>query len=236
MEEKIQQVFKHADLSEYSLKQRLLIRLADWTFFLLIKSIGKTVKFEVAGAENLESIEKAEKLPIFCFWHDRIFLSVYFLRNRRLAAITSQSFDGEYIARFLQRFGYGAVRGSSTRGGVGALIEMIRLMKKGLAMAFAIDGPKGPRYIAKAGACLLAKKTGNPLLPFSIETSKFWTINSWDKLQIPVPFSRVRFCYGAPIYVAKDASDEEIGKKRDELQTKLDELVELGKQWRESIK
>ena len=106
--------------------------------------------------------------------------------------ITSQSFDGEYIARFIQRFGYGAVRGSSTRGGVGALVEMIRLMKKGLPAGFSVDGPKGPLYFAKTGAILLAKKTGNPVMPFSVETKNHWTIKSWDKLQIPKPFSKAK--------------------------------------------
>ncbi|HVE60072.1 MAG TPA: lysophospholipid acyltransferase family protein [Pyrinomonadaceae bacterium] len=236
MDEKIQQVFKPADLADYSVKERLLIRLAAGAFFLLIKAIGKTVKFETTGAENLETVESGSKVPIYTVWHDRIFLGTYYLQNRRIVVITSQSFDGEYIARFLTRFGFGTVRGSSTRGGVGALVEMIRLMKKGLATAFTIDGPKGPRYVAKSGACLLAKKTGNPILPFSVEAEKFWTIGSWDKLQIPKPFTRARFFYAEPLFVAPDANDEEIEKKRAELQNKLDELVELGKQWRESIK
>ncbi|MEP6900670.1 MAG: lysophospholipid acyltransferase family protein [Actinomycetota bacterium] len=236
MEEKIQQVFKQADLSGYSLKQRMIIRFADWAFFLLIKLIGKTIKFETEGAENLEAVEKANKMPIYTVWHNRIFLGTYYLRRRKIVVITSQSFDGEYIAAFLTRFGFGTVRGSSTRGGVSALVEMIRLMKKGSATAFTIDGPKGPRYIAKSGACLLAKKTGNPILPFSVEAEKFWTINSWDELQIPKPFSRARFFYAAPVYVTKDADNQEIEKKREELQGKLGELVELGKQWRESIK
>jgi lysophospholipid acyltransferase (LPLAT)-like uncharacterized protein len=236
MEEKIQQVFKPADLSGYSLKQRFLIRLAAGAFFLLINLIGKTVKVEVEGAEHLEAVKAAGKLPIICFWHNRIFLGTYFFRSQRIVVITSQSFDGEYIARFIQRFGYGAIRGSSTRGGVGALVEMIRLMKNGLATAFSIDGPKGPVYVAKSGACLLAKKTGHPILPFLVEAEKFWTIKSWDRLQIPKPFTRARFFHAAPIYVDRDASDEEIERKREELQNELDELVELGKQWRESTK
>ncbi len=236
MDEKIQQVFKPADLSAYSFKQRTLIRLADWVFYLLIKIIGKTVRVETEGAENYRAVEAAGKLPIICFWHNRIFLGTYFHRDRRIVVITSQSFDGEYIARFIQRFGYGAIRGSSTRGGVGALVEMIRLMKNGLATSFSIDGPKGPRYVAKSGACLLAKKTGNPMLPFSVEAEKFWEVKSWDRLQIPKPFTRAKFFHAAPIYVAPDADDTEIERKRQELQDKLDELVALGEQWRQSIK
>jgi hypothetical protein len=232
--EKNQQVFKFVELSKYSFKERWIIRLADLAFFSLIGLIGKTVKFEIEGWENFEQIEQAGKTPIYTFWHNRIFLATYFWRKRKIVVMTSQSLDGEYIARFIQRFGYGASRGSSTRGGIKSLVEMIRLMKDGLPTAFTIDGPKGPRYVAKAGAGLLAKKTGHPILPFSIEAKKFWTVKSWDNLQIPKPFSRAKVLIDQPIYVSQQANDEEIENKRLELQNALDELVKRGVQWRES--
>ncbi len=234
-QKKSEEVYKPAPLSAYTLKQRVAIRLADWSFYVLISLIGKTLKYETDGWENFESIEQAGKVPIYSFWHNRIFAGTYFFRNRGIVVITSQSFDGEYIARFIQRFGYGAIRGSSTRGGVKALVEMIRLMRKGKPMAFSVDGPKGPKYVAKSGACLLAKKTGNPLMPFVVECEKFWTIKSWDNLQIPKPFSRAKVIIAAPIYVSKTATDEEIEKKREEVQNTLDELVKSGEQWREII-
>ncbi len=227
------EIYKPAPLSAYTLKQRIIIRLADFAFYVLISLIGKTLKYETVGWENFEAIERAGKIPIYTFWHNRIFAGTYFFRNRGIVVITSQSFDGEYIARFIQRFGYGAIRGSSTRGGVKALVEMIRLMREGLPMGFTVDGPKGPKYVAKSGACLLAKKTGNPLMPFSVECDKFWTINSWDKLQIPKPFSRARVIISAPVYVSKTADEKEIEKKREELQSKLDETVSFGEQLRE---
>ena len=214
----------------------MLIRFADWAFYLLIKLIGKTIRYETEGWENFEQIERSGKIPIYAFWHNRIFAGTYFFRNRGIVVITSQSFDGEYIARFIQRFGYGAVRGSSTRGGVGALVEMIRLMKRGLPMGFTVDGPKGPKYVAKSGAVLLAKKTGNPLMPFVVETEKFWTVKSWDKLRIPKPFTRAKVFIMEPICVPQDAGESEIENKRLELQAKLDAAVEFGKQWRESGK
>lgn len=226
--------YEPADLSVYSFRQRLAIRLASRAFFLLIKLIGKTIRFETDGWENFQKIERAGKIPIYSFWHNRIFAGTYFFRNRGIVVITSQSFDGEYIARFIQRFGYGAARGSSTRGGVGVLVEMIRLMKSGLPTGITVDGPKGPRYVVKSGAIILAKKTGNPLMPFVVECKKFWTINSWDKLQIPKPFTRSKIFIAEPIYVSKEADETEIENKRLELQEKLDAAVELGKQWRES--
>ncbi|CAN5373216.1 lysophospholipid acyltransferase family protein [soil metagenome] len=230
----IEEVYKPASLSAFSFKQRVAIRLADWIFYLLISAIGKTLKFETEGWKNFESIVTAGKIPIYSFWHNRIFAGTYFFRNRGIVVITSQSFDGEYIARFIQRFGYGAVRGSSTRGGIGALVEMIRLMRAGLPMGFTVDGPKGPKYVAKSGACLLAKKTGNPLMPFVVECEKFWSLKSWDNLQIPKPFSRVKVFIAESVYVSKTADDDEIEKKREELQSKLEEMVKVGQQWRES--
>lgn len=231
----IQEVYEFASLAQYSFKKRLIIRFADLAFFVLIKVIGKTLKYETENQKFYDSIAENGKIPIYSFWHNRIFSGTYFFRDRKIVVITSQSFDGEYIARFIMRLGYGAIRGSSTRGGIGALVEMIRLMKQGLPMAFSVDGPKGPKYEAKPGAVLLAKKTGNPLIPFVVETSKFWTINSWDNLQIPKPFSRAKVFFTEPIYVPKDADENEIENKLAQLQSQLDEAVEIGKQWRESI-
>src|SRR5687768_14335560 len=176
--------YSFADLSSYSFKERLLIRAADLVFFLLIKLIARTVTFKVEGWENWEAASQTGKVPIYTFWHNRVFLATYFWQRRRIVVLTSRSFDGEYIARFIQRFGYGAVRGSSTRGAVGALVEMVRLMRAGCPAAFTIDGPKGPRYVAKMGAVLLAKKTGNPILPFTITAARLWTARkSWDQFQ-----------------------------------------------------
>ena len=232
--QKSEEVYKHGSLARYSLRQRIIIRLADWAFYLLIRLIGKTIRFEKRGWENYESIALEGKTPILTFWHNRIFLATYYFRNRGIIVMSSKSFDSEYIARFIQRFGFGVVRGSSTRGGIGALIEMIKLMRKGLPMGFSVDGPKGPKYVTKSGACLLAKKTQNPVVPFIVEAEKYWEVKSWDNLQIPKPFSRACVFIAEPIYVEKAAADEEIERSREKLQTKLDELVEIGKHWREN--
>src|SRR3989449_4698250 len=189
-----------ANLSSYSLNDRLLIRGADLVFFLLIKLIGRTIKFEIEGWDNWEAASRDGMIPIYTFWHNRVFLATYFWRRRGIVVMTSQSFDGEYIARFIKRFGYGAARGSSTRGATGAIVEMVRLMRAGCPTAFTIDGPKGPRYVAKMGAVLLAKKTGNPILPFTITARKSWEAKkSWDGFQTPKPFTRARVFIARPI-------------------------------------
>jgi len=225
--------YSFADLSSYSFKDRFLIRVADLAFFILIKLIGRTVRFEVEGWEHWEAASRDEKIPIYTFWHNRVFLSTYFWRHRRIVVMTSQSFDGEYIARFIQRFGYGAARGSSTRGATGAVVEMVRLMRAGCPTAFTIDGPKGPRYVAKMGAPLLAKKTGHPILPFTITAAKFWEVKkSWDGFQAPKPFTRALVGIAPPIFVLPDADEDELKAKRDELQRALDELNQRGERWR----
>jgi lysophospholipid acyltransferase (LPLAT)-like uncharacterized protein len=138
--------------------------------------------------------------------------------------MTSRSFDGEYIARFIRRFGYGAARGSSSRGGVGALVDMIKLMRANCPAAFTIDGPRGPRHVAKMGAALLAKKTGNPILPFAVVPARCYAAPSWDRLQVPLPFTRVRVLIAPPIHVAPDADADALNAAREELQRALDSL------------
>ena len=230
-DETIARAYKFADLSSYPLKKRFLIRAADLAFFVLIKVIGRTIRWQVEGWENWEAATRDGQIPIYTFWHNRVFLATYFWQKRRIVVMTSQSFDGEYIARFIQRFGYGAARGSSTRGAVGAIIEMTRLMRAGSPTAFTIDGPKGPRYVAKMGAVLLAKKTGQPILPFTI-TARHWEAKkSWDGFQVPLPFSRARVDIAPPIYVSADINDEELEEKRGELQASLDEINRRGKSW-----
>ena len=163
----VEKAHRFADLSGYSFKKRLIIRAADLAFYGLIHLIGRTARFEVEGWEHWEAASRDGRIPIGAFWHDGIFLTTYFWRRRNIVVMTSQSFDGEYIARFIQRFGYGAVRGSSTRGSVGAVIEMIRLMRLGHSTAFTIDGPKGPRHVAKSGGVCSPKKQATPSFPLS---------------------------------------------------------------------
>ncbi len=231
-EEAIARAFKFADLSSYPFKKRLLIRMADITFYTIIRLIGSTLRYEVEGWENWEAATLNHRQPIFTFWHNRVFASIYFWQKRNIVVMTSRSFDGEYIARFIQRFGAGAARGSSTRGGTTALAEMVRLLRLGYPAAFTIDGPKGPRYVAKMGGVLLAKQTGQPILPFTITARRYWEAKgSWDLAQAPFPFTRARAEIAPPIFVSADADEEELAAKRDELQAVLDELEHRGLEW-----
>jgi lysophospholipid acyltransferase (LPLAT)-like uncharacterized protein len=217
----LERAYFFAPLDGYSLKERALIRAAGLVFYWLISAVGRTARFRVEGWEHFEGTDSA---PVMAFWHEQLFLTTYYFRRRGIVVMTSRSFDGEYIARFIQRFGYGAARGSSTRGGVGALAEMIRLMRLGCPAGFTIDGPRGPRRVAKMGAVLLARKTGRPILPFAVRAARYWAAPSWDKLQIPLPFTRARVRIAPPIHVPPDADDATLEAKRDELQRALDSL------------
>jgi len=216
--------YRFADLSGYTLRERLLIRAADLAFYLLVRLIGATVRFRVEGWEHWEEAHGDGGPAIQAFWHDRILLATYYFRGRRIVVMTSQSFDGEYIARFIQRLGYGAARGSSTRGGVGALVEMARLVRAGLPAGFTVDGPRGPRHVAKTGALLLAKKTGRPVLPFAVNPERFWTLRSWDRFRIPRPFTRATVRIARPLRVPADADDAALERLREELQRALEEI------------
>ena len=141
------------------------------------------------------------------FRSNRIPTATYFWRNRKIIVMSSQSFDSEYIARFIQRFGYGTAKGSSTRGARAGLIQMIRGVRSGRSAAFTVDGPKGPLYEAKPGALLLAAKTGAEILPFSISLDRCWRLPSWDRIEIPKPFARAVVVLGPRQRVA-NADDE----------------------------
>jgi len=231
----VDRAYQFASLSAYSFSERLLIRLADLAFYFSIRLLGRTARFEVEGWDNHEAVSRAGHLPIMVFWHERIFLTTYWWRNRGIVVLTSQSRDGEYIARFIQRLGYGAVRGSSTRGSVGAVIELARLMRAGCAAGLVVDGPRGPRRIAKMGAVLLAKRTGHPILPFTTAGARYWRLKSWDRLQVPKPFTRAKVFVGSPIYVPADADENLLESKGSEMQKALEDLDRRVEEWRASL-
>lgn len=233
--ETVERAYRFADLSGYSFKQRFTIRAAGLAFYWLIRVLCRTVRFEVVGWENHEAATRDGGLPIYAFWHERIFTTTYWWRNRRIVVMTSRSFDGEYIARFIQRFGYGAARGSSTRGGIGAVVEMVRLMRAGCPVAFTPDGPKGPPCVTKMGPVLLAKKTGQPILPGTMTLARYWTLPTWDSFQIPKPFTRARVDLAPPLHVPADADDSLLELQRDELQRALDQINRHGDDWRTSL-
>ncbi len=145
--------------------------------------------------------------------------------------MTSMNLDGEAIAQCIQRFGYGAARGSSSRGGMRALAEMSQLIRKGRDAAFTIDGPRGPRYVAKQGPVLLAFKTGAAVFCFHISLKHKIQLNSWDHFTIPLPFTQAIVLKAPPLWVPADASEDQLRQLHDRMQQILDDLRQKGDSW-----
>jgi lysophospholipid acyltransferase (LPLAT)-like uncharacterized protein len=192
--------------------------------YRLCAALGATFKWRVEGAERYDEIVRSGRRPIMAFWHGRILPSTIFFRNRGIVVITSENFDGEWIAGIIERFGYGTARGSTSRGGRRALLQLVRDMEAGQPAAFTIDGPRGPARIAQPGAVWLSKATGNPVLPFHVEADRCWTLGSWDRTQIPKPFATLALVVGEPFTVPPDADEVQIESARGELEARLSRL------------
>ena len=216
------------DKTAYGLTDRLKFWIGSQIGFWAMSLIGRTLRYEVQGWENYRGIVEAGQRIIYAFWHGRIFAGTYFFRNRGIVVMTSQNRDGEYIARVIRRFGYGAARGSSSRGGRRALVELIHELRRGNDVAFTMDGPRGPRYVAKPGAVWIAAKTGAAIFPFHISAERKWDLNSWDRFQIPQPFSRVLVLMGPSIHVPADATEQQLEDFQGELQHSLEDLLQRG--------
>jgi lysophospholipid acyltransferase (LPLAT)-like uncharacterized protein len=182
----------------FTFGQRIKIALISWAAIFAVRLIGPTLRFRVISEEGGPPADDPLQKPgIYCFWHRCVFPATWFFRGRKIAVMTSQSFDGEYIARTIEHFGFRAVRGSSSRGGVRALLGMHTEIEDGGVAAFTIDGPRGPMYVAKPGPVLLAKNTQAPLAAFHIALKSAWVLNSWDRFMVPKPFSE------AVLYVSR---------------------------------
>lgn len=195
----------------------------------LINAIGHTLKWRTTGLQNFESIQMSGSQPILAFWHGRILAATLYFKQRGIVVITSQNFDGEWIARIIERFGYKTARGSTSRGALRAMSQLVKDVNRGCVVGFTLDGPRGPARVAKLGAAWLAKKTGNPVLPFHIEASNFWTLRSWDNSQIPKPFSTVALVVGDPITVPTDASSDILEEASRKIEVHLEELEKQAK-------
>jgi lysophospholipid acyltransferase (LPLAT)-like uncharacterized protein len=168
----------------------------------IFEALGGTYHWHERGTEHLAYLTRVGRPPIFAFWHGRIMAGMLYFRDRGIVVMTSENFDGEWIARVIRRFGFGTARGSSSRGAVKALVQLRRDMANGCPAAFSVDGPRGPARATQPGALWLAGATGNPVVPLHIESSRYWTIRSWDRHQIPKPGAEVAIAIGEPIWVA----------------------------------
>ena len=200
--------------------QRLQVAAIAGLGYPSLRMLGSTWKWTVSGAEHVDAIKGRGLQPIHSFWHGRILPATIYFQRRGIVVITSENYDGEWIARIIQKFGYGTARGSTSRGGPKALLQLVREVKS-KGVAFTLDGPRGPAEQAQPGAVWLSKATGNPLLPFHCEAASSWTLKSWDRTQIPKPFTDVAMAIGEPLYVPRDAGEQALEDWRARLQDAL---------------
>ena len=207
-----------------SVWKRAEVSLIAGLGYPLVNVLGHTLRFRVEGLHHYDAIVASGHQPVMAFWHGRILPATFYFRRRGIVVITSENFDGEWIARIIERFGYGTARGSTTRGGRRAMVQLVRAMRAGKPAGFTLDGPRGPAHIAQPGAVWLAHATGNPILPFHLEAARAWTLRSWDRTQIPKPFTNVALVVGEPIPVGADATEAELESSRVILEQRLADL------------
>ncbi len=180
----------------------------------------------IEGSENEnKAIDMSGDRVIYASWHQRLFYHIHRLRRRRITVMISQSRDGEYIAGLINWLGLKDVRGSSTRGGVDALKDLVRKMKNGANGGMIPDGPTGPARQAKIGTIILARMTGAPIVPIAWGADRCWVFNSWDRFMIPKPFARISYCYGEPIVVPRSAKSPEMEEYRRLLDERLNKIT-----------
>jgi len=202
------------------------IRIKAFVIWLIARIVLFTVRLKVDNLENLEKARKHEKPIVYAFWHGRQLGLFKANPEKRLTILASLSRDGEMQARICKKFGLEVVRGSSSRGGLSGLMALGRKLRSGSAIAMAVDGPKGPAFIAKPGVVALARLDGSPIVPITIGfSSKIRLRRAWDKFIIPLPFTKATVSYGEPLVISDRVSSGEIDKITEQLTASLLKLT-----------
>ena len=222
-------------LSETVAKEKLKIegRLARWLVafgFRLLQLWGRTLRYEIDDRAGIVGRPVTEDY-VGALWHNRLLVFPLILRRffpqRHGAALISASRDGDLLADAVQRFGYDVVRGSSSRLGASAILQLTQVLASGRDVVITPDGPRGPAYELGPGIIFLAQKSGAPVLPINLEYSRCWRLGSWDRFIVPRPFAKVRVLINRPHRVGPTATPEEFEAERLALQNAMMALVEM---------
>jgi lysophospholipid acyltransferase (LPLAT)-like uncharacterized protein len=211
---------------KWTLRQRIILRLIVWAGYWFIRLLGPTLRVSVSYDEGAQKTLDERPL-VASFWHSCMIPATYIFRNMGIRVMSSYSYDGEYMGRIIRRFGFVAVKGSSSRNPVRALLGLRRALDEGWTVAFTLDGPRGPRHKVKPGPVGLGKSAGLALTTFHAAVDKGWMLHSWDRMVIPKPFSRVLVRVGKLIHVPSEASEADLERYTSELQTTLDRVCEF---------
>lgn len=212
--------------------RRIQIPVLAAVVYSVIRLLGPTLRFEVLGRAAIDSFWARRQPCIWAFWHRVILPIAWFGRNRGIVVMNTTAFDGQWTRKVIERLGFSTAQGSSSRGGLRGLQVMAKRIREGLDCAFTIDGPRGPRYIAKVGPVLLARMTGAPIVVFHIGVNRGKTIEkTWDHFLLPGLFARAVLIGGRPILVPLDADPEMIKVKHEEMQRELERVRDLAEGW-----
>jgi lysophospholipid acyltransferase (LPLAT)-like uncharacterized protein len=214
------------DRRRFSFRQRIVLRIIIWLGYGIIRLIGPTLRVSVSYEDGAQ--HRLDQRPLVAsFWHSCMIPATYIFRDMGIRVMSSNSYDGEYMGRIIHKFGFVAVKGSSSRNAVRALLGLRRSLEDGWTVAFTLDGPRGPRHKVKPGPVALARSSGLALTMFHAAVDRAWVLNSWDRLVIPIPFSRVLVRVGKLINVPGNATDEEVEHYTAELQAALDRVCQF---------
>lgn len=191
----------------------------------IIRCFGFTWRIREDHAELERRAREHSPNVIYTFWHGRLLPLSFTHRNRSIQVLASEHRDGEMLGRTIRHLGFGHVRGSSTRGGTKAILNLVEKLEQGFDLGITVDGPRGPRYKVKAGPIQIAKMSGAAIVPITTASKRHKTFSSWDAFELPYPFTSVRVRYGEPVLVPSEADDHQIEEKRLELEEKLNAIT-----------
>jgi lysophospholipid acyltransferase (LPLAT)-like uncharacterized protein len=224
----------HYDVRLPQLKwsRRIQIPIIAALVYSVIRVLGPTLRFEVLGWHHAEKVYADKKQCIWAFWHRVIIPIVWWYRNHGVVVMNTTAFDGQWTRKVIEWLGFGTAQGSSSRGGLRGLAVMARRIEEGKDCAFTIDGPRGPRYIAKPGPVMLARKTGAPIMVFHVGVNRGRTFEkTWDHFLLPKLFARAVIFFAPPIFVPRDASVELMDAKHAEMQKELERVRDIAESW-----
>jgi lysophospholipid acyltransferase (LPLAT)-like uncharacterized protein len=213
-------------MDSWTWKDKILLAIVPRFYSLALGLFSLTIRKKALYAERPQEFWDRSQRIIGAFWHQRLLMMPFIPFRGRAGMLISQHLDGEFIARAVKPFGIDSVRGSTTRGSLSALRGMVRYYQNGGNLAITPDGPQGPRHKVQMGVIELAKQTGAPLFPVAYGASRKKVFNSWDHFVLPLPFSKVVFLWGEPVFVPRNSDREQMERKRLELEDRLLRITE----------
>ncbi len=205
------------------------IRIIAQIIYYFIRLLNLTYRYEFVGLENKKKARDSHpnKTFVYALWHQNLIGAIFSHIGERFTMVISESKDGELVAVTCEKFGHIPARGSSTRGGKKALIEIVKTVKKGIPGAITVDGPKGPAHVVKPGVIEIARLANCALLPLSPYAEKYWYFKkSWDQFRIPRPFTKIIVVIGEPVFIGEEVDREQF----EGIAVKVGDLINKGEE------